>query len=78
MHGAAEAALSAAAATARAELASACPAPEKLAQECPSLQLPEDVLQLARRLTAAAAQSIARVAAYASDAADVQVQSTLC
>ncbi|CAK0784455.1 hypothetical protein CVIRNUC_007659 [Coccomyxa viridis] len=64
VHGAAEAALLAASATARAEVATACMAPERLALYGPSLQLPEDVLQLARRLAAVAAQSVARSLAH--------------
>ena len=39
-------------------------APERLALCGPSLQLPEDVLQLARRLAAVAAQSVARSLAH--------------
>ena len=74
VHGAAEAALLAASATARAELATACMAPERLAQEGPSLQLPEDVLQLACRLAAVAAQSIARSSAYPEKAPGVKVR----
>ena len=69
----------AAAAIARAELAAACPAPEKLAQEEPALQLPEDVLQLARRLAAVAEQSIARVSAYSPSAGSLEVRlQSLC
>ena len=63
----------AAAAIVRAELAAACPAPEKLAQEEPALQLPEDVLQLARRLAAVAEQSIARISAYSPSAGSLEV-----
>lgn len=64
----------AAAAIARADLAAACPAPEKLAQEEPALQLSEDVLQLARRLTAVAEQSIARVSAYSPSTGSFEVR----
>ena len=64
----------AAAAIARADLAAACPAPEKLAQEEPALQLSEDVLQLARRLAAVAEQSIARVSAYSPSAGSFEVR----
>ena len=50
-------------------------APERLAQEGPSLQLPEDILLLARRLTAVTAQSIARSSAYPQKPSGLEVQS---
>ena len=77
VHGAAEAALLAASATARAEVATASVAPERLAQEGPSLQLPEDVLQLARRLTAVAVQSIARSSAHPQKDQGLEVRDCL-
>lgn len=77
MHGAAEAALSAASATVRAEVATACMAPERLAQDGPSLQLPEDILQLTRRLAAVAAQSIARWSAHPQKPPKLEVRDCL-
>ena len=74
VHGAAEASLAAASATARAEVATACMAPERLAQEGPSLQLPEDVLQLARRLTAVAVQSLARCSVHPQKPTGLEVR----
>lgn len=78
VHGAAEAALAAAAASVRSELAAASPPPEKVRQEVPSLQLGEDLLSVARRLTNVAASSLERCQLYSSDLTALQVTDPPC
>ncbi len=73
VHGAAEAALSAATAIARAWLGAGCPEPAELAQERPSMQLLPRLLELAGCLRAAACLSIARSSAYGPTAASFKV-----
>ena len=73
VHGAAEAALSAATAIARAWLGAGCPEPAELAQERPSMQLLPRLLELAGCLRAAACLSIARSSAYGPTAACFKV-----
>lgn len=75
VNGAAEASLSAAAATVRTKLQAAVPAPEKATLEVPSLQLTGDVLELARRLAFVAAQSIARCGLSNAELPSLQVGS---
>ena len=70
VHGAAEAALSAAGASVAAELTAGAPAPDKLVMEAPAVQLAEDLLSLARRLATAAAGSLARCQLYYAAAPD--------
>ena len=64
MHGAAEAALSAATASVRAELALGAPAPDRLSLVAPAAQLAEDLLSLARRVAGVAAQGLQRLRLY--------------
>ena len=73
VHGAAEAAWSAAAATARAGLGAGCPDPAELLRKRPSMQLLPKVLELACCLRAAACLSIARSMAYGPTAACFKV-----
>ena len=73
VHGAAEAAWSAAAATARAGLGAGCPDPAELLRKRPSMQLLPKVLELACCLRAAACLSIARSTAYGPTAACFKV-----
>lgn len=64
MHGAAEAALSTATASVRAELALSAPPPDRLAFVAPAAQLAEDLLSLGRRVAGVAAQGLERVRLY--------------
>ncbi len=73
VHGAAEAAWSAAAATARAGIGAGCPDPAELLRKRPSMQLLPKVLELACCLRAAACLSIARSTAYGPTAACFKV-----
>ena len=73
VHGAAETAWSAAAATTRAESAAGCPEPDELKRKLPSVQLLPQILELGRCLRAAARLSIARSLAYGPEAALFEV-----
>ena len=73
VHGAAEAALSAATAIARAGLAAGSPEPTELARKRPSMQLLPKLLELACCLRAAACLSIARSTNYDPTAAYFKV-----
>jgi hypothetical protein len=73
VHGAADAALTAAAADVRSELRAAAPPPERAPMEVPSLQLAEDLLSLARRLAAVAAHSLNRSTLYDAELPGLQV-----
>ncbi len=64
----------AAAAAVRSELAAAAPAPDKVSQEAPPLQLAEAVLSLARCLCAVAAKSISRCRLFSSELSPIKVR----
>lgn len=73
VHGTAEAACEAAAATVRTESAVGCPARKDLERMRPSMQLFSKVLELGKSLRAAACLSMARSLAYGSTAACFEV-----